>query len=118
MAKFVRIISRKDGFRRGGMAHFGKAEHPVDTFTEAQLDALLAEAGKPGGTLFVEVVEKDDRPPDDLIAAIGKLDRANPAHFTKGGKPETKALEDVVERQVTATERDAAWDAFQARAKE
>lgn len=39
----VRITSKKDGFRRAGMAHIGTADYPVDTFSDIQLEQLLAE---------------------------------------------------------------------------
>lgn len=55
---------------------------------------------------------------DDAIEAIGKvlglLDPQNPEHFTNGGKPEVKAIEAILEIDITAAERDAAWDKYQA----
>ena len=36
----VKIIAKKDGFRRAGLAHFGTQVYPDDHFTEAQLEAL------------------------------------------------------------------------------
>jgi Mu-like prophage FluMu N-terminal domain len=39
----VRIISRKDGFRRAGVAHTGDVTHPAGTFSPAQLKLLKAE---------------------------------------------------------------------------
>lgn len=54
-----------------------------------------------------------DLPVDRIIAAIGKLDPENAAHFTKGGKPEVKALADLLGVEITAQQRDAAWAAVQ-----
>jgi len=54
----IRIRSKKDGFRRCGVAHPGKAtEYPNDKFTLQQLKALKAEP-----MLFVE--ELPDPPKD------------------------------------------------------
>jgi hypothetical protein len=39
----VRIISRKDGLRRAGIAHTGDVTHPPGTFSVAQLKLLKAE---------------------------------------------------------------------------
>lgn len=55
---------------------------------------------------------------DDLVAAIAKLDPAREDHWTQGGKPECRALAEIIGRDVSAKERDAAWDAVQAQAKE
>ncbi len=48
-----------------------------------------------------------------LINAIGQLDRENKEHFTAAGLPQTKALEEVVGEDVSAAERDEAWQLFQ-----
>ena len=41
----VRIASRRDGFRRAGMAHpEGPVEHPAGTFSPEELKALKAES--------------------------------------------------------------------------
>jgi hypothetical protein len=42
-AEGVRIISRKDGLRRAGIAHTGDVTHPAGAFTAAQLKLLRAE---------------------------------------------------------------------------
>ncbi len=42
--------------------------------------------------------------------AIFQLESDNPAHWTKGGKPEINALSAILERKVTASERDDAWN--------
>jgi len=48
-----------------------------------------------------------------LLAAIGTLLPDNPDHWTKKGKPEVRALESLSAlADVSAAERDAAWDAF------
>lgn len=48
---------------------------------------------------------------DFLIAAIAHL---KPADFTVSGAPKVEALEAVLNENVTAAERDAAWDVARA----
>jgi len=62
---------------------------------------------KPG-----DEAEAEALPLDRIIAAIGQLDPANAKHF-KGGKPELKALGDVLGTDITADQRDQAWAALQ-----
>jgi len=51
----IRITSKRDGFRRAGMAHpKGPMEYPDDRFSEDQLTALKAEA-----MLIVEEVREE-----------------------------------------------------------
>ena len=51
----LRITSKKDGFRRAGMAHSGTVDHPVETFTDPdQVEALLCEP-----KLVVEFIRVD-----------------------------------------------------------
>lgn len=41
--KGIRIVSKVDGFRRGGMAHTGSGEYPLSDFTDDQLKLIRAE---------------------------------------------------------------------------
>jgi hypothetical protein len=41
--------------------------------------------------------------------AISLLDKDNPDHFTQGGKPQCTALEGLISKPFSASERDAAW---------
>lgn len=44
MAKFLRIVARREGFRRAGIAHPGHpVDHPIDRFTPEQIEQLRAE---------------------------------------------------------------------------
>ena len=49
---------------------------------------------------------------DDLIDAIGQLDPDNEAYWTSDGKPRVGAIESVIGRNIDASERDLAWEAF------
>lgn len=55
----------------------------------------------------------DDRE-SDIIEAIGMLKEGKKEHWTQGGKPEVKALEEILGHDITAKERDEAFDKFQA----
>ncbi|WP_445945490.1 HI1506-related protein [Shewanella sp.] len=44
--------------------------------------------------------------------AISLLDKDNPDHFTQGGKPQCTALEGLMAKPFSASERDAAWDEY------
>jgi hypothetical protein len=56
--------------------------------------------------------EGEALPLDRIIAAIGKLDPANAKHF-KAGKPDLKALGEVLGADITVDQRDQAWAALQ-----
>ena len=56
----IKITSRKDGFRRCGVAHPSMpAEHSPDAFTQEQLAELMAEP-----MLVVEVLDDQVSPPE------------------------------------------------------
>ncbi|NOQ51722.1 MAG: hypothetical protein GQ578_05855 [Desulfuromonadaceae bacterium] len=48
-----------------------------------------------------------------LVAAIGKLDPNDPAHFTADDKPSANVLKELLGEQVSAAERDEAWQIYQ-----
>lgn len=51
-----------------------------------------------------------------IVAAIGELDPANSEQWTKGNKPKTDVLTDLLGTDISAAERDAAWETHQANA--
>ena len=55
--KMIRITSKKDGFRRCGIAHYGSRIYPQDAFREEELMCLLVEP-----MLVVDVVDVPDEP--------------------------------------------------------
>lgn len=59
-----------------------------------------------------DAADAEELPLDRIIAAIGKLDPANAKHF-KGGKPDLKALGELLAADITADQRDRAWVALQ-----
>jgi len=50
-----------------------------------------------------------------LVEAIHALDRENEDEFTESGVPEVAVLKELTESQVTAVERDQAWEEYQRR---
>lgn len=63
MAKHIRIVAKREGFRRAGIAHSESATfHPIDRFTPEQLDQLKAEP--------MLIVDEMD-PPDEKPVAKG-----------------------------------------------
>ncbi|WP_417550123.1 hypothetical protein [Methylophaga sp.] len=49
---------------------------------------------------------------EQILEAMGALDKENEDLFTREGLPTTKALEDVLGGSVSAEERNAAWAVF------
>lgn len=111
----IRIRAKRErGFRRCGMRH-GKewTEHPDGAFSEEQLAVLQAEP-----MLEVQVVEeKADSGEDGLfdpesLESAARL-AASEGKVTSDGRPEVKALEKLLGRNVSAAERDAVWEKIQ-----
>lgn len=106
----IRIRSTKPGFRRCGIAH-GKepVEYADDHFTEDELAILKAED-------VLIVTHHEDEPAEvtleDLVAAIGTLDKLDPANWTKDKGPKTEILEKATGGKVSAIDRDEAWTEF------
>ena len=113
MSELLFIRSKnKLGFRRAGefFPAEGKAIDPAD-FTESQLEQINAEPM----LLVMEGAEAPvDATPDelieDIVEAIGIIDPEK--------KPNVKDLENITGKDVTAAQRDTAWDVYQERVAE
>lgn len=69
--KKIRIRSKKDGFRRAGMAHPAEwTEYPASAFTPEQLEAIKAEP-----MLQVEEFEAEAKAEEPKAKAEGKADK-------------------------------------------
>jgi len=110
----LRIAAETDGWRRAGRV-WGRAPQDVDAgaLTEAERAMLLA-----APRLTVEALSDDAQPdPPVVIDALADAIRGLPPEaFAQDGKPRVDALSAAVNARVTATERDAAWAAFEASA--
>ena len=104
----IRITSKRHNFRRCNMPHpKGSVEYPDDRFTEDDLAILKAEP-----MLTVETHDRSSDTADDLTDAARAA--ADAGDITKNGKPEVKAIEAILGRDITAVERDEAWDKIEA----
>ncbi len=50
-----------------------------------------------------------DAPTGAITDAIGALEPGNPDHWTKAGKLRVKALEERLDHDISAADRDLAW---------
>lgn len=89
--------------------------HPPGSVLDEAAIADAAELVRRGFASWVgDKAEGTDLPLARIVAAIAKLDPANPAHFTKSGRPEVKALSDLIGAEVSSRQRDEAWASLQA----
>jgi hypothetical protein len=51
---------------------------------------------------------------DEIVQAIAMLDPDTEDDWTQAGKPDVRALETVIGKDITAQQRDKAWERFQA----
>lgn len=88
-------------------------EAPVDGATKAP-DPDPAD-GSDGETEDPDAPEGGDggETDDPIVVAIRGLDAGDASLWTKGGKPQVGALEVALGYEVTAAERDAAWEIVQ-----
>lgn len=82
-------------------------------------DADMVVSEKPTGTDAGGTDDTGDSNPEPLteariVEAIGQLDPDNTEHWTNGNAPQIHALKEVLGEVVSATERDAAWETYQA----
>lgn len=68
--KMLRVISKKDGFRRAGRAWSGTTEVPLIEFTNGQIIALTDESDR-GGQLVVQEFEAEDESETGEAATSG-----------------------------------------------
>lgn len=105
----IRIASNRHNFRRCGIAHPKEpTDYPDDRFSEQELEALNAEP-----MLTVEFIDglpdgDGDGLQDDVIEAAKAAVEA--ADVTADGKPTVQGIEAILGRDITAAERDQAWE--------
>lgn len=135
----VFITSKTEGFRRCGVVHSAAGKSfPDDFFTEEQLKMLnddpeiFVVAGMPDedkeqvpetaeDTVGGDVVPEDQQEEKAMaiVAAAGQAFKAGDT--TTGGKPSVDAMEKILGCNITAAQRDDAWETwnqFQAADKE
>ncbi len=77
----IRITTKKDGFRRAGMAHHGTKDYPDDAFTPEQIAQLEAEP-----MLVVQRLEGEPSDTPGEGAPDGQAEAAKAAKASKGKK--------------------------------
>ncbi len=60
--------------------------------------------------LAEEKLAEEKRANMTIVEAIGKLDPANKEHRTDDGRPKVTAIESILGRQISAADRDMAWE--------
>lgn len=136
----IQIVSKKDGFRRGGVAHPGKPkDYPDDFFSKDQLEAIekepmlfvthlpdspkieALEKKEPVSGINTGTEKESDSAKDqtgknpDLQALINAGKQAIEAGGTiQSGAPSVEAMEDILGRKITMEDRNQAWMAIQA----
>lgn len=112
-------IKLPSSYKTKGKTH--PANTPV-TVSAAEAKRLVARHGdvilvkgktpnpKKGGGGGGETKPTGDNLIEAIALAIPKLDKDNSEHFTAAGIPDVAALEGVLGYDITAGERDAAWE--------
>ena len=117
------IQSKRDGFRRCGVAHLSKGkEFEDDFFTEEQLEILnndpqivmvagvdIAGSDKKSGS--------SKKGPDKEIELQALIDAGKKAiedgNVIGSGAPAVEAMSDILKTDINAAQRDIAWQAIQ-----
>ena len=123
-AALVAICLAHDGYRRGGVAFVRGENQLPDDLSAAQLAAIAADpriklqAEPLSESALVSTQGRVDAANSDtplsFAEAVAKLAPDNKEHFTSGNKPQTAALTQLMGKQISAAERDALWQSYQA----
>lgn len=79
----VRVTTKIEGFRRGGIAHYGTVEYPPDTLTPEQISQLQDEPN-----LVVDIVSRAVQPPETENPDAGDEAGSPPAENEKAAENE------------------------------
>lgn len=117
--KSLKITSKRNGFRRGGIAHPAKPTiHNASDFTDEQLGQIMAESGK---NLVVEVLDgevKKDLPEDEKAQRFEQIVKACKKLIADGEKTNCPDVSKLCGFEVSAKDRDAALAIIEAEKKE
>lgn len=94
-----------------------KLEHDGEPYESGSSIELSKKQAEPLLAInAISVTGKADKPDpftqEQILEAMGTLDKENEDLFTGEGLPTTKALEDILGGRVSAEERNAAWAVF------
>jgi len=83
----IKIVAKKEGFRRAGIAHYGTVIYPGDRFTPKQLKLLETEKN-------LDVFEVDEEPTPRIVKS---QTINNQAKSKSPAKPKGKKAESIVD---------------------
>ncbi len=142
MEKITVLSSAHDGYRRGGQSFVpGQNHFALSLFSAAQLQQLATDprlvvlptsncsaANDADGAAIITAMTDDTGQTGPVVtletyAPIETVEQAfslllpdNPDHFTSAGLPQLPALKLMLKRDISAAERNDAWEAFKAKA--
>lgn len=103
----IRITSKRHNFRRCGIPHpKDPVEYPDDRFSEEELEILQAEP-----MLTVETVAGKHEDEEFMNAARQVVLEGS---VLKDGRPDTRAMSEILGETVSAKERNRAWEIISA----
>ena len=106
----IRIVSKREGFRRCGVAHSRTAvDYADDHWSEEELERLKAEPM----LVVTEGLENEDVVIDDIVEAIGNLPIDEKLWSQSTGKPHVTAIEEAMGVNISSVQRDEAWEIIQ-----
>jgi Mu-like prophage FluMu N-terminal domain len=98
----IRITSKRHNFRRCGVPHpKGAVDYPDEQFSEKELNVLRAEP-----MLSVETVA--EKFTDEELVEAAKQAIAD-GNVLKDGRPDIRAMSDIVGEPVSAKDRNRVW---------
>lgn len=114
------VCMAHSGYRRAGVA-LTKGDNPLSLadLSDQQITAFKADKRLRVSQVDVAPTAGSVELSDGVKAltfteTIAKLDSDNREHFTAGGKPQCAALEALMAKAITASERDTLWSEYQA----
>jgi len=89
------------------LQHDGKRYEPGDSVTMPEKQAAVLLDIK---VVSGPIAEEGENRLEAITAAIMQLDKDNPDLWTNDHKPQVKAIEEITGFDITAAERDEAWE--------
>lgn len=112
----MRFIDPQEGVTPEGKASLYALRHHLGYEVTAEERDAAHDVFAQKRDLFAAAEKKDYGSP--ILNAIRDLDPKVDAHWTQDGKPDARALSEILKQSVSAADRDAAWAEFQKKALE
>lgn len=110
----MRAIDPQEGVTPDGKASLYALNHHLGFEVTAEERDAAHDVFAQKRDLFASAEKKDYGSP--ILNAIRDLDPKVEAHWTQDGKPDARALSEILKQSVSAADRDAAWAEFQKKA--